>query len=158
MKQQSDILVARLYRHPEAEGGRANPGQPARMAPDDPQRPEVEINLVESQLGQSKMDQVEELIKSALTATSDVGLKARALNYLGDYYQLKGQAEDALWQYLRVELYNQNVDERAKALYQLSKLFVSVLNDRGRVAESPTSCAVSSSPRFLSRAPPPKGD
>jgi hypothetical protein len=138
MKQQSDILVAHLYLRTKkpAEAERKLSGLRGSMAANDPQRPEVEVDLVESQMSQKKLDQVPELLKSALAATTNVGLKARGYNYLGDYYQMKNQSEDAFWQYLRVEtVYNQNVEERAKALYQLSKLYDTVLHDRGRAAE-----------------------
>jgi hypothetical protein len=138
MKQQSDMLVAHLYlrtgKPDEAE--RKLSGLRGSMSANDPQRPEVEIDLVGCQLSQKKLDQIEAVLKSALATTTDVGLKARGYNYLGDYYEMKNQNEDAFWQYLRVEtVYNQNLAERAKALYQLSKLFDTVLHDRGRAAE-----------------------
>jgi len=51
-------------------------------------------------------------------------VRAAAHNGLGDYYREKGQVEEAFWHYLRVDvLYSQDLEEQARALYWLSKLY-----------------------------------
>ncbi len=53
-----------------------------------------------------------------------------AYNLLGDYYSRKGQAEEAFWNYLRVDaMYNEDIEEQAKALYRLTTLFDKVKKD-----------------------------
>ena len=55
---------------------------------------------------------------------------------LGDYYRIKKQDEEALWEYLKVDaLYSQEKEEHAKALYWLSRLFESVQGSKIRAGQ-----------------------
>ena len=57
-------------------------------------------------------------------------------NTLGDLYRVKGDKEEAFWNYLRVEVvYPQDAVEEARALYYLATLFDTVKNDPARAQE-----------------------
>jgi hypothetical protein len=138
LKQTSELLVAQLLvrgnRHAEAETRLA--GLKGRMQQGDPQLPMVTVYLVQTQMAQNKLDNVEKQLKGVLGATADANLKASGHNTLGDYYRLKGQNEDAFWQYLRVEvMYPQDKNEHARSLYWLWKLFDKAKNDPVRSEE-----------------------
>jgi hypothetical protein len=132
LKQESEILVGRLLlrgsKFPDAEkrleklaGG---------MSEGDVQRPFVQAYLAESRIGQNKLDTVEKDLKELVRGNADARVRAVAYNLLGDLYSRKGQGEDAFWSYLRVDaMYNEDVEEQAKALYRLSTLFDKVKKD-----------------------------
>jgi tetratricopeptide (TPR) repeat protein len=141
IKQESDILVARLYlrggKFADAEKRLAALGK--TMSNEDVQKPFVTSYLAESQMGQGNLKQVEAKLKEAIRTSGDTRLRALANNLLGDYYRRKNQPEDALWSYLRVDaLYNDDIEEHAKALYHLRTLFDKVKNDRARAKECET--------------------
>ena len=137
-QQESTILVARaLLRGDKPMEAEAQlKGLRAKMSTTDPQRPNVEVFLAQSQLAQGQLGQVEAPLRSALQKTGDAAVKAAAHNLLGDYYQAKGEPGPAFWEYLYVDtLYPQDREEEAKALYHLSKLFDTVKRDPTRARQ-----------------------
>lgn len=132
IKQSSDLLIAQML----MRGGRYGDAEKKiqalhkAAAADSPQLAFFQVFLSQSQIAQKKTTGVEEQLRGAISSSTDVNLRATAYNLLGDYYQLKNQDEDAFWEYLRVDnLYSQEKNEHAKALYYLAKLFNKVKND-----------------------------
>jgi hypothetical protein len=132
LKQESDILVGRLllrgtkYADAEKRLEKLN----SSMSDADVQRPLVQAYLAESRIGQNKLDTVEKDLKTLIHASADNRVRGVAYNLLGDLYLKKGQGEDAFWSYLRVDaLYNDDIEEHAKALYRLVTLFDKVKKD-----------------------------
>ncbi len=81
----------------------------------------------------AKSAQAEKQLRQLLAAAADPSLKALAHNTLGDYYLKKGRAEDAFWEFLRVDvLYVADRYEHARALYHLARLFREVRRDAVR--------------------------
>jgi tetratricopeptide (TPR) repeat protein len=106
------------------------------IAPNDPKRPLYQAVLIQCRVEQNKLDGTEAELRKLLTAGDDPVVKAMAYNTLGDFYQKKGNKEEAFWQYLRVDvLYPQDVAEHARALYHLSKLFDKPKNDPVRAQQ-----------------------
>jgi tetratricopeptide (TPR) repeat protein len=105
--------------------------------PNDPQRAAFTVMLVQSRLEQNKLDGAEVELKKALAGAGDEPrTRAMAHNALGDYYLKKNDAEEAFWQYLRVDvLYSQDPAEHARALYHLGKLFDTVKNNPVRAQQ-----------------------
>ncbi|HVS40306.1 MAG TPA: hypothetical protein VMS17_32410, partial [Gemmataceae bacterium] len=101
---------------------------------DDKQKGYIQVYLAQTQLAQGNVQGVESKLRNDVIKTAaDDGLKAAAYNTLGDYYQQANQPDEALWQYLRVDmLYKQDREEQARALYNLAKLFESVRGDAAR--------------------------
>jgi hypothetical protein len=101
------------------------------IAKDDPRLLAYQI---ECQIKKGDAANAEKQLKTILAGPADDAAKAIAANVLGDYYyQIAKKPEDALWQYLWVDvLYNKDPDEHARALYQLSKLFKEVKGDEAR--------------------------
>jgi hypothetical protein len=135
LKRESEVLVAKMLvragKYADAETRLKALG--TSLAADDPQKPFIQVYLVQSQMAQNNLGQAEAQLKAILAGTADADVRALAHNSLGDYYQAKNQPEEAFWQYLRVDvLYGQDKNEHAKALYHLSKLFDKVKNDRER--------------------------
>lgn len=125
-KARSNMLVAHLLlrqkRHAEAETRLTTVLRD--MKPDDPDRPGIQIYLIQTQLAQGKLDGIEQQVKSLLTGSTDPMTRSAAYNLLGDFHAKKNQLEEAFWAYLRVDvLYSQDRAQHAKALYQLWKLF-----------------------------------
>jgi len=132
IKESSDLLIAQMLmrgrRYPDAE--KKIQGLYKAAGTDNPQRAFLQVFLSQSQILQRKTEGVEQQLRSAISSSTDLNLRATAYNLLGDYYQLKSQDEDAFWEYLRVDsLYSQDKNEHAKALYYLAKLFNKVKND-----------------------------
>lgn len=132
LQRESSLLVGKLLLR---EGKYVEAEQRLRklataFSSEDPQGSLVRAYLVQSQMGQKKLDSVARDLAQLIKSSTDSKLRALAYNLLGDYYRLRGQAEDAFWQYLRVEVqYPDDVEEYAKALYHLSTLFDKVKND-----------------------------
>jgi hypothetical protein len=138
LKLESDMAGVRVLlrggKFPEAEARLKDLEKD--LPPDDPQRTFVDVCVVQAQMAQGKLDTAEGKLQAVLKATTDSAIRSIAHNLLGDYYRLKGQLDEAFWNYLRVDvLYNQDRDEHAKALLQLSKLFDKVKNDPVRAQE-----------------------
>jgi hypothetical protein len=138
VRQQSDLRVAQMmlrakeYREAEKKLNTLA----AALAAEDPRKALVQVYLVETRIAQNKLDNVEATLKSALQANSDPRLKAAAHNLLGDYFRMKKQDEEALWQYLMVDaLYTQDKDEHAKALSNIAKLFETVKGNKARAQQ-----------------------
>src|SRR5262249_41112566 len=132
MKQESRVLVGRLFlragKYAEAE--KALRKLAAGVAREDPQAAFVKAYLAASEIGQDKLARAAKDLGEVIQGTGDARLRGLAYNLLGDFYQKKGQPEEAFWQYLRVDaLYNEDPEEQAKALYHLAKLFDKVKKD-----------------------------
>jgi tetratricopeptide (TPR) repeat protein len=137
-RQQSDLLVARLYlrlrRYAEAEKRLQGLGK--TLARDDPQRAYIMAYLADSQMGQGNLKQAEGQLREAIRSNSDPRFRGLAYNLLGDYYVKAGKPEEAFWQYLRVDvMYGEDVEEQARALYHLRTLFDRVKRDPIRAQE-----------------------
>jgi hypothetical protein len=108
----------------------------AALPADDPQRTYVAVYLAQSRIAQNNLDGVEKTLKDALAAGEDKKLRGLVHNALGDYYYAKKEKERAFWEYLKVDtLYNEDREEEAKALFFLSELFDTPMNDRVRAEE-----------------------
>jgi hypothetical protein len=132
LKLESDILVGRLLLRGSkyADAEKRLEKLAGTLSAADAQRPLVLAYLAESRIGQNKLDTVEKDLREVIRGTSENRARGAAYNLLGDYYSRKGQAEEAFWNYLRVDaMYNEDVEEQAKALYRLSILFDKVKKD-----------------------------
>jgi hypothetical protein len=108
----------------------------AAMAPDDPQMPKLKVYLAACDVAARKFDGVETELDKVVESGADSDVKALARNTLGDYFRAKGDKEKAFWEYLWVDVhYNQDREELSRALYNLSKLFVEVRQDKVRAKE-----------------------
>ena len=106
------------------------------MAPNDPQALKLKVYLAACDIAARKYDGVEKDLKTVIESGADSDVKALARNTLGDYYRAKGDDEKAFWEYLWVDVhYNQDREELSRALYNLSKLFVEVRQDKVRAKE-----------------------
>lgn len=138
MKLKANLLVARLLLRNRKFDDAARRLEEAQKAlkPGDPNKAYVDVYLAQSQIEQGKLDGIEARLKAAMRDSTDGALKGLAHNALGDYYSRKGQKEDAFWEYLKVDLmYNQDREEQAKAIYNLSKLFDEVKKDLPRAEQ-----------------------
>jgi len=141
IKQESELLVSKLLlrggKYADAEKRlRSLSGS---LPADDPQRAFIQAYLTDSQIGQGNLAQAETQLNEALKVNPDPKLRGGVHNLLGDYFRKKGQNEEAFWHYLRVDsLYNEDAEEQAKALYQLSTLFDKVKRDPIRARECAT--------------------
>lgn len=139
IKSDSDFLVLKLYmrtnRMAEAEAKLSE--VEGSIPEDDPRR--VQVLLVKSQanLINDKLTTLENDLSKVLNSSDDNYIRGKALNILGEYYMKKNKADDAFWEFLKVDtLYNQDIDEHAKALYHLSVLFDKVKNDPIRARQA----------------------
>ena len=106
------------------------------MAPNDPLALKLKVYLAACDIVASKFDGAEKELKTVIESGADSDVKALARNTLGDYYRAKGDNEKAFWEYLWVDVhYNQDREELSRALYNLSKLFVEVRQDKVRARE-----------------------
>ncbi|HKI37645.1 MAG TPA: hypothetical protein VKA46_37670 [Gemmataceae bacterium] len=106
------------------------------MAADDPQAMKLTVYLAACDIAGRKYDAVEKELKAVLEGGADNDVKALARNTLGDYYRAQGQGDKAFWEYLWVDVhYNQDREELARALYNLSRLFADVRKDPVRAKE-----------------------
>lgn len=109
------------------------------LSPNDSEFQQVSLYLLETQIGQNKLDGIEESLKKSIENTSNSKLKALGHCLLGDYYRLKKQDENAFWEYLKVDLlYGQEKEETARSLYWLSQLFESVRGSKQMASQSRT--------------------
>jgi tetratricopeptide (TPR) repeat protein len=141
VKRESTLLVGKLLlrggKYADAERRLAKLA--ASLSPGDVQAPFVRAYRAECQLGQNNLTSVVKELTDVIRASADPKLRGLAHNLLGDYYRKKGQPDEALWQYLRVDaLYNEDAEEQAKALYHLAGLFDKVKKDplRGKECAS----------------------
>lgn len=78
----------------------------------------------------------EKQLRAVLDGNADPTMKALACNTLGDIFLKAGRGEDAFWRFLMVDLlYFQDVEEHARALYHLSRLFDKVKKDPTRAQQ-----------------------
>jgi hypothetical protein len=125
-------LRAKLYAEAEAKLNELSKSVSAQ----DPQRDLIGLYLIETRIAQNKLDGVEPSLKKVLGGATEPRLLALAHTSLGDYYRIKKQDEEALWEYLKVDaLYSQEKEEHAKALYWLSRLFESVQGNKTRAGQ-----------------------
>jgi tetratricopeptide (TPR) repeat protein len=141
LKQESAILVGKLL----LRGGKYADAEKrlqklaTTLSRDDPQALFVKAYLAESQMGQNNLADVPRALGEVIKGSTDSRLRGLAHNLMGDFYRKKGQPEEAFWHYLRVDaLYNEDVDEQAKALYHLTSLFDKVKKDPIRGKECAT--------------------
>jgi len=135
IRQQSDLRVAQMMLHSKdyREAEKKLNNLASSFSAEDPRKALVQVYLIETRIAQNKLDNVEATLKSALQANSDPRIKAAAHNLLGDYFRVKKQDEEALWQYLMVDaLYTQDRVEHAKALSNIAKLFESIKGNKAR--------------------------
>jgi tetratricopeptide (TPR) repeat protein len=96
------------------------------LAKDDPQAARVEIYLAACK-AKSDLPEAEKRLQVVIRGDAEPAIKALAYNTLGDCYRTNDRLEKAFWQYLWVDqVYPQDREEHAKALYYLSILFEKV--------------------------------
>jgi hypothetical protein len=106
------------------------------MAATDPLAMKLKVYLAACDIAARKYDGVEKELNAVLESGADSDVKALARNTFGDYYRAKGEGDKAFWEYLWVDVhYNQDREELSRALYNLSKLFAEVRQDRVRAKE-----------------------
>jgi hypothetical protein len=100
---------------------------------DDPRKAKLDVYVAACTAVVGKASEAEKQLKDLIGGKADNETKALACNALGDMHLRDGKSEDAFWDYLWVDvLYNQDREEHAKALFQLSKLFMTVKKDATR--------------------------
>ena len=132
MKQESSLLVGKLLlrggRYADAEKRLTNLA--ASLPRDDPQALFVRAYLAESRLGQNNLGDVPKELTAVIRASADGRLRGVAYNLLGDYHRRRGEAEEALWQYLWVDVvYNQDPQQVSNAVDRLADLFKELKDD-----------------------------
>ncbi len=138
VRQEFGLLAVRylLRRGKHAEAATRARAVQQGMAANDPQAPKLKVYLAACDIAARKYDSVEKDLKAVLESGADNDVKALTRNTLGDYYRAKGQADKAFWEYLWVDMYyNQDREELARALYNLSQLFAQVRKDPVRAKE-----------------------
>jgi tetratricopeptide (TPR) repeat protein len=138
IKQESEVLMVRLLLHARKYAAAETKVKSLKgsLPKDSPQQVLLDICLVQSQMAQGNLAQAEPQLLGVLKVSNDPAQRGVVHNLLGDYWLQKERPEDAFWHYLRVDvLYNQDREEHAKALYQLSKLFDKVKRDPIRAEE-----------------------
>jgi hypothetical protein len=102
----------------------------------DPAAQRIAVHLAECQVASGHFAEAEAKLKDILKSDADGTVKALACNTLADGYREAKNNDEAFWYYLWVDsVYNQDKQERAKAVYYLSKLFEQVRNDAGRAQQ-----------------------
>jgi predicted negative regulator of RcsB-dependent stress response len=108
----------------------------AGLAADDPQAQRIAVHLAECQVAAGNFPQAEAKLKEILKSNADGSVKALACNTLADGYLEAKNTDEAFWYYLWVDtVYNQDKQERARAVYHLSKLFEQYRNDPARAEQ-----------------------
>ncbi len=127
-------LMIRNTKYREAEGKIA---ELAKAIPaDDPAAGRLQVELGVCLAATDRAAEAEKVLLTALAGPTDGPSKALACNTLGEAFEKAGKKEEAFWRYLWVDvLYNQDPAEHARALYHLSKLFVSVRGDAKRAEQ-----------------------
>lgn len=106
------------------------------LSADDPQAVKLKVYLAACDIAARKYGSAEKDLKAVIEGGADNDVKALARNTLGDYYQAKGDPNEAFWQYLWVDVqYNQDREELSKALYHLAKLYADERKDPVRAKE-----------------------
>lgn len=141
VRQQADLLVCKALidnnQHAAAEQKLQDlsKGLPA----DDPQALRVQVYLADCLSVSGKANDAEKQLQTIIGKATEPDVLALAYNTLGDCYRRQATPADldkAFWQYLWVDVkYNQDRQEHARALYQLSKLFEQVRKDATRAGE-----------------------
>jgi hypothetical protein len=118
-------LFLREKKYKEAEGKLLSLIKP--LGPDDPARLKLELTLAECRALDGRTKDAEEALRAILDRAKTPETKAIAYNGLSELFIKAGDAkslEQAKWNLLYIEmLYNQSREERARALYNLSKVF-----------------------------------
>ncbi|HZU36282.1 MAG TPA: tetratricopeptide repeat protein [Gemmataceae bacterium] len=105
------------------------------MSANDPKLPRLKIMLAECQAADGQFDAAVKALQDILQQPLSKSAKAHAYNILGDCYYNKERWQEALWNYLYVDVvYHQNREEHARALYYLSKVFEK-LGDKKRAGQ-----------------------
>ncbi len=129
-------LLMRANRMPEAETKIKE--LESSISPNDPRRLFVLLLKAQASLIINQLTTIEADLNSVIEVSDESNVRGKALNLMGEYYLKKGNDVDAFWMFLKVDtLYYQDVDEHARALFHLSKLFDKVKNDpiRSRLAK-----------------------
>jgi tetratricopeptide (TPR) repeat protein len=95
----------------------------------------IKMARAEVLVGEKKVDQALPILKQLLKESKDATIKAQAHNTLGESLFRANRYPEAVWEFLYVDaVYNQDKNERAKALYYLWKTF-GFLNNEERSRE-----------------------
>lgn len=98
-------------------------GKPAFLA-------RVKMTRAEVLVGEKKTDQAMPILQQLLKDSKDAQVKAQAHNAMGECLFKANRYNEAVWEFLYVDtVYNQDKNERAKALYYLWKTFEQLNND-----------------------------
>ncbi|HZZ77715.1 MAG TPA: tetratricopeptide repeat protein, partial [Gemmataceae bacterium] len=90
----------------------------------------VKMTRAELLVGEKKIDQAVPILKQLIKDNKDAQIKAEAHNTLGECLFKSNRYSEAVWEFLYVDaVYNQDRNERAKALYYLWKTFEQLNND-----------------------------
>lgn len=139
IKTGSDFLVLKLLmrtnRMAEAEAKLKE--VEALISEGDPRRAQVLLVKAQANLLNDQLNTIEVDLNKVVDSSDENFTRGKAFNLLGDYYLKKKKDADAFWAFLIVDtLYNQDVDEHAKALFNLSILFDKVKNDPIRARQA----------------------
>src|SRR5262249_8496637 len=130
-----DLLAARVSMRAEKYGDALKKLQALadRLPADSPHKNKARVLQAECLAGLKKYAAARDKLNALLKeAKDDKDVRAQAYNALGRCHLLQQQHKEALWDFLRVDVvYNQNKEEHARALYNLSKLF-HLLKDKDR--------------------------
>jgi tetratricopeptide (TPR) repeat protein len=124
-------LVRMLLRAGQAGPAEARIAELVKLIPkDSPDSLRLQIYQIEIQIKKGQPGDSDKQLKAILAGPND-DVKGHASNVLAAFFQAKNQPEDAMWQYLWVDvLYNKDPEEHARALYHLTKLFKEVKGDQ----------------------------
>ena len=139
IKTDSDFLVLKLLMRTNrmAEAEVKLKEVEALISEGDPRRAQVLLVKAQANLLNDQLNTIEVDLNKVVDSSDENFTRGKAFNLLGDYYLKKSKDADAFWAFLIVDtLYNQDVDEHAKALYNLSVLFDKVKNDPIRARQA----------------------
>jgi tetratricopeptide (TPR) repeat protein len=132
IKLEAGILVGKLL----LRSGKAADAQKrlqklaSSASSDSPQISFVRAYLVASQIAQDNLSGTDKELASLIAGNSDPRLRGLAYNLLGDFHLKKSQADEAFWNFLRVDVqYNEDPEQHARALYHLANLYDKVKQD-----------------------------
>lgn len=90
----------------------------------------IKMTRAEVLVGEKKTEQAVPILQQLLKDTKDAQIKAQAHNAMGECLFKANRYSEALWEFLYVDaVYNQDKNERAKALYYLGKTFEQLNNE-----------------------------
>lgn len=137
VKQESQLLLADLLMQAQKYGDaqKTLQGLIAKLPKGSPMQ--IRARLAEASALAGTGDKLKEAVtklKTILEESKDKNLRAIAYNTLGECYYRKDMLQQARWQFLWVDvIYNQNKEQRAKALYYLWRVFERLQEfDRGQ--------------------------